>query len=427
MSAQVLRHKTPGPLLTSADRQRLSKAVVRIVVERCGVMLISTDARLLTLHSKALEEMLRRDSGLQVSTVEESDEAVLLERFNGLLSHLTMDQARMDAIPARAGHVWIMAVESETRFKAAKTLARLAHDFPGSNLSLVLLIEPELAEDLARSRPGREMMRCTFKSAGEDPESAKVAHLSPATEGVDASGGLYLNGSGAHAVGTDSVATLVRTAAPGKAGLSLSVPAFTLLLLIASAALVGMLFYRPTASLERASIPPVVPPSPQAVITAGAGTSPAPDSAASAATASSPASVATPDAGPLTVATTQATAASVAPRQPDAPPGELINRLAATETWLAAAPANTHTIQLVGSNDEKQVEAYLLRLRSLVDADGIRVFRTKAGGKDSLTVIWGSFADAREAAVARDKLPAELRSSKPILRTVQGINAELKR
>jgi len=137
--------------------------------------------------------------------------------------------------------------------------------------------------------------------------------------------------------------------------------------------------------------------------------------------------VATPDAGPLTVATTQATAASVAPRQPDAPPGELINRLAATETWLAAAPANTHTIQLVGSNDEKQVEAYLLRLRSLVDVDGIRVFRTKAGGKDSLTVIWGSFADAREAAVARDKLPAELRNAKPILRTVQGINAELKR
>jgi hypothetical protein len=430
MNALPLRQPSPGPLLTATDRQRLNKAVVRIVVERCGVMLISADESLLAHHAQILQEMLRRDSSLQVSTVEARDESRLLERFNELLGHLTVDQARAAVLPPGAGHVWILSVQSAEQFAVAKTLARMVHDFPGSNLSLVLLIEPEWAQALAKTRPGREMMRCTFKPAGDsEPQGTP---LSLAAEFNGAYGDPGLNSAGMQPTGSASVDTLLRTAAPHREGLSLRVPAFTLLLLTASAALVGLLFYSPTASREPAPMPAAKSVAPKTLDQPAELISPAPDVAvaASVVTAATALSAGTTAAAPVPdqpVTTPSVAATPAAGRVPDAASGDLGQRLAATQVWLTAAPPNTHTIQLVGSNDEKQVETYLQRLRSLVKDEEIRAFRTKAGGRDSVTVIWGSFADAREAAVARDQLPAELRSAKPILRTVQGINAELGR
>jgi septal ring-binding cell division protein DamX len=409
MSAPHLVQPARGGLLTSTNRQLLNKAFERILVERCGVMLISADDQLLALHASLLQEMLRQDSGLLVSTIEEGNESRLLERFNGLLGHLSVDQARAAATADGVGHVWILSVQSAEQFAVAKTIARMAHDFPGSNLSLVLLIEPEWAQALAKTRPGREMMRCSFSSAA-DPGHLDAPSL-PA-HAAEVSADPERSGPGMRQLVTDSVETLVRAVVLRRQGLSFRVLVFSLLLLIASAALVGMLFYSSKASMERESKPAEVAlSSPLSLNAALEGTRPAPDVAVT-----------------VPVATVAlAVSPSAASRQPETSPSDLQLRLEATQSWLAAAPANTHTIQLVGSNDEKQVEAYLQRLRAMVNAEEIRVFRTKAGGRDSMTVIWGSFADAREAVVARDQLPAELRSAKPILRTVQGINAELRR
>jgi DamX protein len=53
------------------------------------------------------------------------------------------------------------------------------------------------------------------------------------------------------------------------------------------------------------------------------------------------------------------------------------------------------------------------------------VYRTIAKQKPSMTVLYGSYPDRAAAQEALKQLPAALRASKPILRTAQGIRAEI--
>jgi MSHA biogenesis protein MshM len=101
-------------------------------------------------------------------------------------------------------------------------------------------------------------------------------------------------------------------------------------------------------------------------------------------------------------------------------------RLAATEQWLAAEARGTFSIQLLGTHDPKQLKEHLNALSKSVEINKVFVYRTKARQKPSITVLYGSFTSPREAREALDKLPLSLRANQPILRTVQGIRAEIK-
>jgi MSHA biogenesis protein MshM len=101
-------------------------------------------------------------------------------------------------------------------------------------------------------------------------------------------------------------------------------------------------------------------------------------------------------------------------------------RLAATEQWLAAEALGTVSIQLLGSHDSEQLKDHLNALSKSVEINKVFVYRTKARQKPSITVLYGSFTSPREAREALDKLPLSLRANQPILRTVQGIRAEIK-
>ncbi len=101
-------------------------------------------------------------------------------------------------------------------------------------------------------------------------------------------------------------------------------------------------------------------------------------------------------------------------------------RLAATEQWLAREAPGTFSIQLLGSNDPQQLKEHLNALSKFVEINKVFVYRTKAKQKPSITVLYGSFTSPREAREALDKLPQSLRVNRPILRTVQGIRAEIK-
>ena len=101
-------------------------------------------------------------------------------------------------------------------------------------------------------------------------------------------------------------------------------------------------------------------------------------------------------------------------------------RLAATEQWLASEALGTFSIQLLGTNDPEQLKEHLNALSKFVEINKVFVYRTKAKQKPSITVLYGSFTSPREAREALDKLPQSLRVNQPILRTVQGIRAEIK-
>jgi septal ring-binding cell division protein DamX len=104
----------------------------------------------------------------------------------------------------------------------------------------------------------------------------------------------------------------------------------------------------------------------------------------------------------------------------------LESRLGATQDWLTGASQSTISIQLMGTNDPEQLKDLLNAMGKVVEINKVFVYRTMARQKPSLTVLYGSFDSRRAALEALDKLPPSLRSNRPILRTVQGIRAEIK-
>ena len=100
-------------------------------------------------------------------------------------------------------------------------------------------------------------------------------------------------------------------------------------------------------------------------------------------------------------------------------------RLAATRKWLAQQAENTYSIQLLGTDNPQQLKNHLNVLSKFIEINDIFVYRTLAKQKPSLTVLYGAFSDRRAAQDALAKLPASLKVYKPILRTVQGIRAEI--
>jgi type II secretory pathway predicted ATPase ExeA/septal ring-binding cell division protein DamX len=100
-------------------------------------------------------------------------------------------------------------------------------------------------------------------------------------------------------------------------------------------------------------------------------------------------------------------------------------RLAATKDWLAQGDKNAFSIQVMGVDNPSQLKHHLNVLRKYVEINEIFVYRTIAKQKPSLTVLYGSFDDRRAALEALAKLPAALKAYKPVLRTKQGIRAEI--
>jgi MSHA biogenesis protein MshM len=133
-----------------------------------------------------------------------------------------------------------------------------------------------------------------------------------------------------------------------------------------------------------------------------------------------------------TAAVAPATTAAPPPAEPApapevAPTGSLLDaRLAATRTWLDSAKPRTYTIQLLSSGNEQQLNHHLKFLSNIIEINSLFVYRTVAKGVPALNVVWGSFDSQGEAREAMAKLPPSLRAYRPLLRTVQGIKAEVR-
>jgi len=100
-------------------------------------------------------------------------------------------------------------------------------------------------------------------------------------------------------------------------------------------------------------------------------------------------------------------------------------RLLATDVWLKEAEGASYTIQLLGSEDHAQLKQHLNVIAKYIEMNEVFIYRTLAKQKPSLTVVYGSYADKRSAQEALAALPPQLKAYRPLLRTVNGIRAEI--
>ena len=113
--------------------------------------------------------------------------------------------------------------------------------------------------------------------------------------------------------------------------------------------------------------------------------------------------------------------------EPGGAPDVLEARLAATREWLATETPTHYTIQLLGAHNAEQLKDHLNDIAKLIEMNKLFVYRTVAGQKPFLTVLYGSFSEHHAAREALEKLPASLKANRPFLRTVQGVKGEIQR
>jgi type II secretory pathway predicted ATPase ExeA len=134
----------------------------------------------------------------------------------------------------------------------------------------------------------------------------------------------------------------------------------------------------------------------------------------------------------------QASTSVVSPAQPavsdaiNAATGQTIvidilqRRLEVTQNWLNQQPLSTVTIQFMGGGDDAQMRTQLEELARQIELDNIYVFRTKVNGRAFLSAAYGSYTNRDEAVRALQTLPKIVRANRPQLRTIGGIQQEIK-
>ena len=97
----------------------------------------------------------------------------------------------------------------------------------------------------------------------------------------------------------------------------------------------------------------------------------------------------------------------------------------ATRKWISSRTSRTYSIQLFVAEDEEQLRSTLRSLTKFVELDDVYVYRSSGGGRQMMSVLWGSFPDRKAAQRELAQLPPVLRANRPYLRTSGGVRAEI--
>jgi len=109
---------------------------------------------------------------------------------------------------------------------------------------------------------------------------------------------------------------------------------------------------------------------------------------------------------------------AVSPLSKDASPEEYAS-------WLWSQDPRSYTLQLLGARQPTSVKQFL---RKYTNLSGKAVyFHTRHDTRDWYTVVYGVYPDRESAKRAIERLPAELKSSSPWIRSFASIHAELDR
>ena len=104
-------------------------------------------------------------------------------------------------------------------------------------------------------------------------------------------------------------------------------------------------------------------------------------------------------------------------------------RMQAADEWLKTAPGKAFAVQVmaVAHGNERELEAFLLRMRKISGLDEAYVYQTRIKGQpnNGLAVVFGSYATRDKVRETIDRFPGDVRSLHPYLRTVDGIRREI--
>jgi hypothetical protein len=130
-----------GIFLRAADRSRFDYVMRSVRESSQSLALSSTSDGLLDHYGRLVLAKLRKTSGLQIEVFLPQNTEQLLERFNQILSDISIDNARNPENSTAPRRVLLAHDAKAISQRDLQLLARLVKDFPGANVSLVMLVD----------------------------------------------------------------------------------------------------------------------------------------------------------------------------------------------------------------------------------------------------------------------------------------------
>lgn len=161
-----------------SDRQYVETLTRQIILQRASVVFISPNPTVLDHYGRLLVQKLRRGREIETAVLFETNKEFLIQRFNALLAPLSLDTARKPAQPEQPAQAWLLQIYSDEQLAEAQLLSRLVSDFPGVNVSLILLASPYVAQPFLSGGPGKTMLQWAIDS----PEPAELNTLLAAAD-----------------------------------------------------------------------------------------------------------------------------------------------------------------------------------------------------------------------------------------------------
>ena len=130
-----------GIFLRTADRRRFDYVMQAVQQQSLSLSLSSSHDGILDHYGRIVINKLRKMPDLQIEVFLPQNTEALLDRFNQILGGLSLEDARNGDNSPAPRRVLIAHDAKAISARDLQLLARLVQDFPGANVSLILLLD----------------------------------------------------------------------------------------------------------------------------------------------------------------------------------------------------------------------------------------------------------------------------------------------
>ena len=158
-----------------ADKLRFEILLKSLREGRLNLAILGDDEVALTYYGRRIFQHLREQGEPHVELWTSADSEKLVDRFNEILSELTVDQAVDKSNKAAPKRFMIFPDTQAIQEFELQLLARLVNGFPASNINLILLVNNQTSYEKKLATFGKNLLQWVLES--EDPTPSKTQRI----------------------------------------------------------------------------------------------------------------------------------------------------------------------------------------------------------------------------------------------------------
>jgi hypothetical protein len=158
-----------------ADKLRFEILLKSLREGRLNLAILGDDEVALTYYGRRIFQHLKEQGEQNVELWTSADSEKLVDRFNEILSELTVDQAVDKGNKAAPKRFMIFPDTQAIQEFELQLLARLVNGFPASNINLILLVNNQAAYEKKLATFGKNLLQWVLES--ENPTPPKLQRI----------------------------------------------------------------------------------------------------------------------------------------------------------------------------------------------------------------------------------------------------------